>query len=57
MTRLMLPPFLVSSMDVDLSIDVLELPTSQLMCKRLREHYELMSDSMYLSVVHQAQFL
>ena len=44
-------------MPVTISMDVAELPTTQLMWERLRAHYQPTSDAMYLSVVHQAHSL
>ena len=44
-------------MPVAISMDVAELPTTQLMWERLRAHYQPTSDAMYLTVVHQAHSL
>lgn len=43
-------PILVGSIFVAISMDVVELPPTQLMWERLRAHYHLTSDDMYLSV-------
>lgn len=48
---------LVGSMTAVISMDVVELPTSQLMWERLYAHYKPTSDVMYLSVVHQEHSL
>lgn len=45
---------LVGSLPVVIFMDMVELPTTQLM---FGAHYQLMSDAMYLSIVHQARSL
>ncbi len=48
---------LVGSMEVDISLDIAGLASSELMWTRLRQQYEPRNDAMFLAVVNEAQSL
>ena len=47
----------VASMDVDLSMDIVSLATSQLMWARLRQQYEPRNEAMFLAILKELQSL